>query len=139
MDKNAIACPVCGRLGTEDIDLYSLKLRRQNFGLSPLLPTCKVCGSEVGVRHSCAGGTAIILNGTCGSGKSTVAETLMNRYGFYAMDGDCVMQSVRRRLFYEKLVFEADAGVITLDNTNMTPEETAREIVRLASGTRGEA
>ena len=43
-------------------------------------------------RADPAGAELIILNGTCGSGKSTVAEEIMKRYGFAVIDGDCMLQ-----------------------------------------------
>jgi len=34
----------------------------------------------------------LLLNGTCGSGKSSIAEELAKSHGFLAIDGDCVRQ-----------------------------------------------
>src|SRR5665647_2005856 len=62
--------------------------------MTPILPMCKRCGAEVAVSHTCNGGNIIILNGTCGSGKSTIAEILASK-GFLAIDGDCVIQTVK--------------------------------------------
>ncbi len=61
------------------------------------------------------GGNIIILNGTCGSGKSTVAEILLRR-GLLAIDGDCVIQVVKHR-----------EGTLQVDFNEMAVE-TAREI-----------
>jgi len=57
---------------------------------------CKGCGAETTITHQCNGGTIIVLNGTCGSGKSTIAETLSAR-GYLGIDGDCAIQSLRHK------------------------------------------
>jgi gluconate kinase len=64
--------------------------------MSPVLPACVHCGKEVEITHKCNGGNIIVLNGTCGSGKSTIAEILLKR-GFLAIDGDCVIQVVKHK------------------------------------------
>lgn len=89
-----ITCPRCNELSAADVRVYNSGLKKQNFNLSPILPTCKKCGSDVSVTHTCQGGSIVILNGTCGSGKSAVAERLTN-CGFLAVDGDCAIQSLR--------------------------------------------
>lgn len=93
-----INCPNCGEIAIaiEEIQIYNENLRRQNFTLSPVLPTCKRCKAEVGITHKCSGGNIIILNGTSGSGKSTVAEILAGK-GYAAIDGDCAIQTVRHK------------------------------------------
>ena len=62
----------------------------------PILPICKRCGAGVAVDHTCSGGSIFIINGTCGSGKSTVADLLMDK-GFLAIDGDCIIQVVKHK------------------------------------------
>ncbi len=91
-----IACPNCGELGRNDITVYSERLRKQDFSMLPVLPVCRRCGEEAAITHRCHGGNVIVLNGTCGSGKSTVAETLLKR-GFPVIDGDCVIQVVKHK------------------------------------------
>jgi len=91
-----ITCPNCGELAISDIKVYSESLREQDFSMSPILPTCVHCGEEVEVTHRCNGGTIIVLNGTCGSGKSTIAEILAEK-GFLVIDGDCVIQSIKHK------------------------------------------
>ena len=65
--------------------------------MSPILPTCNTCGSEAEVTGDTQGVKIILLNGTCGSGKSTTAEELVKSHGYLAIDGDCVLQVVRHR------------------------------------------
>ena len=91
-----ITCPNCGELQKNSINIYNDSLRRQNFDMSPILPTCKMCGAEVSVEYQCNGGSIVVINGTSGSGKSTVAEVLVGK-GFHAIDGDCVIQTVRHK------------------------------------------
>jgi len=87
-----IICPNCGSLTHDDIHIYNKALRKQTFSLTPIVPTCKHCGADVKVSHICEGGNIIILNGTCGSGKSTVAEMLVKE-GYMAIDGDCAAEA----------------------------------------------
>jgi gluconate kinase len=89
-----IKCPNCGNLTKEQIELYNQNLRKQNFTHIPILPTCKFCHSVVEISHKCLRGNVIVLTGTCGSGKSTVAEILVQK-GFLAIDGDCAIQSAK--------------------------------------------
>ena len=89
-----INCPNCGEITRDNVKIYDESLRKQNIGISPILPTCKLCGSEVVVSHICNGGNIIVLNGTCGSGKTTIAELLVDK-GWLAIDGDCAIQSLR--------------------------------------------
>jgi gluconate kinase len=91
-----ITCPNCGELNKADVQIYNESLRRQSFNILPILPVCKRCGSEVTVLNKCSVGNIISLNGTCGSGKSTIAEALSAR-GFLAIDGDCAIQTVRHK------------------------------------------
>lgn len=91
-----INCPNCGEITKDNVMVYDESLRKQNIGISPILPTCKLCGSEVVVSHICNGGNIIVLNGTCGSGKTTIAELLIDK-GWIAIDGDCAIQSLRRK------------------------------------------
>jgi len=91
-----ITCPNCGEITKEDVKLYDESLKKQNIGISPVYPTCKLCGAEVAISHTCNGGNIIVLNGTCGSGKTTVAELLADK-GFLAIDGDCAIQTLRHK------------------------------------------
>ena len=91
-----ITCPNCGELEISDITIYSESLRKQDFSMLPVLPACTHCGEEVEITHRCDGGNVIVLNGTCGSGKSTIAEILLKQ-GFLAIDGDCVIQVVKHK------------------------------------------
>ena len=89
-----ITCPNCGEISKNDVKLYDASLKKQNIGIAPINPTCKLCGAEVAISHACDGGNIIVLNGTCGSGKTTVAELLANKE-FLAIDGDCAIQTLR--------------------------------------------
>lgn len=99
-----ITCPNCGEIAKNEIKIYNEGLRKQNFSITPILPTCKHCGAGVAISQTCNGGNIIVLNGTCGSGKSTVAELLVNK-GFLAIDGDCVMQVVRHKKNIKQVAF----------------------------------
>lgn len=97
-----IRCPNCGEIAKEQVELYDASLRRQNFAHTPIYPTCRSCHAPLQLSHRCSGGEIIVLTGTCGSGKSTVAELLARR-GFWAIDGDCALQAARHRQGGEKL------------------------------------
>jgi len=82
------------------VNPYHAGLKKPGFTLCPVLPTCVSCGAEVachvdGARYE--GRRGVVLTGTCASGKTTVAEALVARHGFGAIDGDCVMDAVRHR------------------------------------------
>ena len=91
-----ITYPNCGKLKITEIKIYNENLRKQNLEIFPVFPTCKVCAAELNIKHKCSGGNIIVLNGTCGSGKSTIAEILAKK-GFLAIDGDCVIQTVKHK------------------------------------------
>lgn len=109
-----ILCPVCGEIDKGDITLYDTELRRLNLDISPIHPTCNHCKSTVSINKKCCGGEIIVLNGTCGSGKSTIAIELMKHYGYCTIDGDCVNQSVKHKIenqdpdFKSKVQFNSD-------------------------------
>ncbi len=94
--REPILCPNCGTITKDDILIYNESLRKQNLSISPILPVCRNCDAEVSVHHKCDGGNIIAINGTSGSGKSTVAEILADR-GYLAIDGDCAIQAVRHK------------------------------------------
>ena len=91
-----ILCPNCGEIPKENVKIYNNILRKQNINISPVLPVCKICGGEAAISHICNGGKILIINGTCGSGKTTVAEILQEN-GYLAIDGDCAIQSIRHK------------------------------------------
>ena len=91
-----IVCPICGAIEKADVKLYDETLKSQNILICPLNPTCKFCGMEVSISHKACSGNIIVLNGTCGSGKTTVAELLADK-GWLAIDGDCAIQSLRNK------------------------------------------
>lgn len=91
-----ISCPNCGIITQDNILVYNDSLRKQNINISPIMPTCKLCGSEISLCNKCDGGEIIVINGTCGSGKTTIAEILKDK-GHLVIDGDCAIQSVRHK------------------------------------------
>ena len=101
-------CPKCGSIHKEYVKLHNTNLRNQSFSISPILPTCSLCGSEITLNicniynGNCK---VIVLTGTCASGKSATAEMLMQQYGFEAIDGDCVMQVVKHKLGVNKIEY----------------------------------
>ncbi|MHB8964224.1 MAG: AAA family ATPase [Saccharofermentanales bacterium] len=120
-----ITCPNCGNLGKNEFLIYSKILRVQNIAISPILPVCIRCGQEVQIDHPCSGGNVIVLNGTSGSGKSTVAELLAEQ-GFLAIDGDCVIQTVRhknnrKQYGWEELIAEIahEIDILSMFGPNM--------------------
>jgi predicted ABC-type ATPase len=115
-----ITCPNCGEIPKSDIWVYSESLRKQDFDMSPVLPTCVRCGKEVEIAHKCNGGNIIVLSGTCGSGKSTIAEIFL-RKGFLGIDGDCVIQTVKHKKRVEQVNFSemADETAVEIDILSM--------------------
>jgi hypothetical protein len=115
-----ITCPNCGEIPETDIWVYSESLRKQDFDMSPILPTCVHCGKEVEIVHKCNGGNILVLNGTCGSGKSTIAEIFL-RKGFLGIDGDCVIQTVKHKKRVEQVNFSEMAAetAVELDILSM--------------------
>lgn len=89
-----ITCPNCGAVDKSQAELYDVSLRKQNFGHTPIRPVCRKCHAPLQLSHRCSGGELIVLTGTCGSGKSTVAE-LLAQQGWLAVDGDCALQSAK--------------------------------------------
>ncbi|NSW90926.1 MAG: transposase [Firmicutes bacterium] len=47
-----IICPVCGEIDKSLVEIYNIKLRKQDFAMSPILPTCKQCTSEIEINNS---------------------------------------------------------------------------------------
>jgi hypothetical protein len=103
-----ITCPNCGEIPKSDIWVYSESLRKQDFDMSPVLPTCVRCGKEVEIAHKCNGGNIIVLSGTCGN-------------GFLGIDGDCVIQTVKHKKRVEQVNFSemADETAVEIDILSM--------------------
>lgn len=91
-----ITCPICGEIEKADVKLYDETLKKQNILISPVRPTCKLCGTAIQISNTANSGNVIVLNGTCGSGKTTIAELLVGK-GWLAIDGDCAIQSLRHK------------------------------------------
>lgn len=119
---NSIAifdCPKCGEIPKENIKLYNMELRKQNFNISPILPICLNCGSEViqNTKNTYnSDGKVIVLTGTCASGKSATAEILMQKYGFEVIDGDCVVQVVKHKLRINKIEYNDPQMYVEIAN-----------------------
>jgi len=111
-------CPKCGDIHKENIEIYSDNLRKQSFKIAPILPTCLLCGSEIIVNRSNMNNSdckVIVLTGTCGSGKSSTAEILM-QHEFGVIDGDCVMQVVKHKLGVNKIKFDEPSMYEEMEN-----------------------
>jgi len=106
----------------DSITIYSESLRKQTFDISPILPICNACGSEAEVVGCTQGVKVLLLNGTCGSGKSSTAEEFVKSHGFLAIDMDCVMQVVQHKL-----------GIRPSNNAPEMVAEAAKEIDILAA------
>ena len=102
-----ITCPNCGPVPLHSVTIYNDSLRKQNFSLSPILPTCTVCDSDVEVIGDTRGVKILLLNGTCGSGKSSTAEELVKSHGFVAIDGDNVMRVIEHKLGVRRIDFDS--------------------------------
>ena len=101
-------CPKCGTVPLENITVYNETLRKQTFNISPILPTCNTCNSEVEVKGCAQDVKIILLNGTCGSGKSSTAEELVKSHGFLAIDSDCAMQVIKHKLGVKHVDFDSN-------------------------------
>ena len=120
-----INCPNCGVIAKDNIKIYDESLKKQNITILPIMPICKICNAEVVVSRICNGGNIIVLNGTCGSGKTTIAEVLLDR-GWLAIDGDCVIQSLRhkkgtKQYAWEELINEiaCEIDILSLYSNNI--------------------
>jgi len=102
-----ITCLTCGPVPLHSVTIYNDGLRKQKFSLSPILPTCNACGLEVEVKGNTQGVKILLLNGTCGSGKSSTAEELVKSHGFVAIDGDNAMRVVESKLGGRRVGFES--------------------------------
>jgi gluconate kinase len=105
-------CPHCREIPIEQVIVYNQQLRVQQFELYPILPTCRVCGSEVsftGRPTGLEGQKLLVLSGTCASGKTTTACALRAKYGFDVIDGDCVMNVIRHKTGVHKVDFNGPA------------------------------
>ena len=111
-------CKTCGP--TDDISLYSDRLRKPNFVISPILPTCNGCGCEVqlaareGDDH---GNRVFVLTGPIGCGKTSTVEHLFSRHGFNAIDHDCTIDLARYR--HKRKVEFNDPEVVTAIEDNL--------------------
>ena len=102
-----ITCPTCGPVPLHNVTIYNDGLRKQKFSLSPILPTCNVCASQVEVKGDTRDVKILLLNGTCGSGKSSTAEELVKSHGFVAIDGDNVLRVVEHKLGVRRIDFDS--------------------------------
>lgn len=100
-------CPHCGEV-TQCV-LHSGQVKQQKtISIKPILPTCIACGAEVRLCHAPVprrDARLLALTGTCASGKSTIAEVLVARYGFSAIDGNNVMDVIRHKSGVARVAF----------------------------------
>ena len=89
-----ILCENCGELPKESVQIYRDDLKKQHITILPILPTCSQCNTRITISHADTCGNIIVLNGTCGSGKTSIAEYLQDN-GYLAIDGDCAIQSLQ--------------------------------------------
>ena len=100
-------CPECG-----EVSAYSLHPekvpQRKKIGIKPIFPVCAACDAELYLSSSPTprpDTRLIVLTGTCASGKSTTAEALIARHGFYGIDGNCVMDVIAFRSGLKRIAF----------------------------------
>jgi len=94
-------CPTCGNIPLDSVTIYNKSLHRQTFNISPILPTCNICDANVTVTGNTNGIKILLLNGTCGSGKTTTAGEFVKNHGYLAIDLDCVLQVVEHKLGFK--------------------------------------
>ena len=100
-------CPKCGEITKYILHNDSVEQHKRT-SIKPILPTCMVCGAEISICHSPGHNPdtmLIVLTGTCASGKSTTAEVLIARHGFYGIDGNCVSDVIRHKYGITRFAF----------------------------------
>lgn len=92
-------CPKCGEI--TEYSLHNDRIdQRKRISIKPICPTCIKCGADISISHSHVDSPdtrLVVLTGTCASGKSTTAEALIARHGFYAIDGNCAADVIRHK------------------------------------------
>lgn len=94
-------CANCGQLDGDGIALYRegdmFNARSRRFD-----PRCVVCGGhatfsagEAGLALESSRGRALVISGTCSSGKTTISHMLAVRHGFVQVDGDWIQERLR--------------------------------------------
>jgi len=98
-------CPRCGDVAEGSLALYHadgvFNTHSKRFG-----PWCRACGERVTFREGDGpaptphppSARVLLLSGTCASGKSAVSYLLSERYGLVQIDGDWILDMLRREL-----------------------------------------
>ena len=96
-------CSHCGCLERSDVSLYRPGMLNAHSKL--LDPHCRTCGDSAEFRrgtesnvtgHSYQCNQALIISSTCSSGKSTISYLLSEHHGFIQVDGDWILQRIRK-------------------------------------------
>jgi shikimate kinase len=110
-------CLNCGY--TDQISLYNNALKKPNFKIAPILPTCKKCKHEVLFTPDPKqrfNKRVFVLTGALGSGKTSTAEMLFTTHNFNAIDHDCIIDLLKHKYPNQKLEFNSPEAVQEIEN-----------------------
>ncbi len=114
-------CPRCGSVAAGDVALYHadgvFNRHSKRFG-----PWCRACGERVTYREGdgpapiplSSSARVLLLSGTCASGKSAVSYLLSERYGLAQIDGDWILDLLRRELGHKVGFEETHAAMLSM-------------------------
>lgn len=105
-------CTHCGY--TDKVSLYNDALKKPNFKIAPILPTCKKCSRELlyisDPKHN-FNKRVFVLTGALGSGKTSTAEMLFYKHNFNAIDHDCIVDLLKHKYPDQKLEFNSPEAI----------------------------
>lgn len=110
-------CIHCGY--TDEISLYNDALKKPNFKIAPILPTCKKCQNEVLFTpdpKQSFNKRVFILTGALGSGKTSTAEILFSKHNFNAIDHDCIIDLLKHKYPDQKLEFNSPEALKEIEH-----------------------